>query len=59
MANISSSKSPLAITRLRSRGKGFARQSKRAELLVNQPATVNFALTVQSVDTVVEVSAEA
>ena len=40
-------------------GKGFARELKRAELLVNQPATVNFALSVQSVDTVVEVSAEA
>ena len=40
-------------------GKGFARELKRAELLVNQPATVNFALSVQSVDTVVEVSAQA
>jgi hypothetical protein len=39
--------------------KGFARQSKRAELLVNQPATVNFVLSLQTVDTTVEVSGEA
>jgi hypothetical protein len=38
---------------------GFGTQSKEAELLVNQPATVNFALSVQSSSEVVEVSAEA
>ena len=31
-------------------GKGFARQSKPAELLVNQPATVNFSLSVQGAE---------
>jgi hypothetical protein len=40
-------------------GNGFARQSKLAELLVSQPATVNFALTVEGLNTVVEVSSEA
>lgn len=40
-------------------GKGFARQLKRAELLVNQPATVNFALSLENVNTLVEVSGEA
>jgi hypothetical protein len=38
--------------------RGFAGQSKAAELLVNQPATVNFSLTVQTQNTVVEVRAE-
>jgi hypothetical protein len=38
--------------------KGFATQSKAAELLVNQPATVNFSLSVQTVNTVVQVSGE-
>jgi hypothetical protein len=37
---------------------GFSRQGRRVELLVNQPATVNFSLTVQSQSTVVDVSAE-
>ncbi len=40
-------------------GGNFGNQSKKAELLVNQPATVNFKLTVQSVATTVDVSAEA
>ena len=38
---------------------GFANQSKQAELLVNQPATINFALTVQASATTVDVSAAA
>lgn len=38
---------------------GFGDQSKIAELLVNQPATVNFTMTVQAVSQVVNVSAEA
>jgi hypothetical protein len=38
---------------------GFGSQSKRAELLVNQPATVNFQLTVQAETTTVDVSAQA
>jgi len=36
---------------------GFAVQSKVAELLVNQPATVSFSLSVQALNSVVEVSA--
>jgi hypothetical protein len=36
---------------------GFGSQSKLAQLLVNEPATVNFALTVQSSNEVVDVSA--
>jgi hypothetical protein len=38
---------------------GFGTQSKIAELLVNQPATVDFALTVQSVTVTIDVSASA
>ncbi|HWA95761.1 MAG TPA: TonB-dependent receptor [Terracidiphilus sp.] len=38
---------------------GFGDQTKSAELLVNQPATVNFALTVQSSAVTVDVSASA
>lgn len=38
---------------------GFGEQSKKAELLVNQPATINFKLTVRSISTTVDVSAEA
>ena len=38
---------------------GFGTQSKQAELLVNQPATINFALSVQESKTTVEVSTEA
>ncbi|HVJ08945.1 MAG TPA: TonB-dependent receptor [Acidisarcina sp.] len=41
------------------RASGFGEQSKKAELLVNQPATVNFSLSVQSATTTVDVSAEA
>jgi hypothetical protein len=40
-------------------GTGFGSQSKQADLLVNQPATINFKLTVQSVATTVDVSSEA
>jgi carboxypeptidase family protein len=39
-------------------GAGFAKQSKAAELLVSQPATINFALSVSTSETTVEVSAE-
>lgn len=35
---------------------GFGRQAKVAELLVSQPATINFTLAIQSSETVVEVS---
>lgn len=38
---------------------GFAVQSKQAELLVSQPATINFSLSVQQSKMVVEVSGEA
>jgi hypothetical protein len=38
---------------------GFGTQSKEAELLVNQPATINFGMSVQSASEVVEVSAAA
>jgi hypothetical protein len=37
---------------------GFASQSKQAELVVNQPATVDFTLAIQASATVVDVSAE-
>jgi hypothetical protein len=38
---------------------GFGEQSKEAELLVSQPATINFSLSVQRSVTTVEVSSEA
>jgi Carboxypeptidase regulatory-like domain/TonB dependent receptor-like, beta-barrel len=38
---------------------GFGDQTKSAELLVNQPATINFALTVQASSVTVDVSAVA
>jgi hypothetical protein len=38
---------------------GFSSQSKIAELLVNQPATVNFTVTVQATQQIVNVTAEA
>ncbi|MGA7524421.1 MAG: TonB-dependent receptor [Acidobacteriaceae bacterium] len=38
---------------------GFGDQTKSAELLVNQPATVNFTMTIQATSQVVNVSAEA
>ena len=38
---------------------GFGSQKKTAELLVNQPATIDFALTVQSSTVTVDVSASA
>lgn len=38
---------------------GFGPQAKIASLLVNQPATVNFVLTIQAMSTTVDVSAEA
>ena len=38
---------------------GFGAQTKRVELLVDQPATVNFELTIQASTTTVDVSAQA
>ncbi len=38
---------------------GFAAQTKEAELLVNQPATINFTMSVKAAQQVVNVSAEA
>src|SRR5436853_1700287 len=38
---------------------GFAAQSKQAELLVSQPATINFILSIQESKSVVEVTSEA
>ena len=38
---------------------GFGEQSKEAELLVSQPATINFSLSVQRSETTIEVSSEA
>jgi len=35
---------------------GFGKQTKAAELLVSQPATINFALSVQTINETVEVS---
>jgi len=40
-------------------GSGFSSQTKVASLLVNQPATVNFTLTIQATSVTVDVSAEA
>ena len=40
-------------------GSGFSPQSKQADLLVNQPATINFKLTVQATAVTVDVSGEA
>ena len=40
-------------------GNGFGSQSKQADILVNQPATINFTLTVQASTTTVDVSSEA
>jgi hypothetical protein len=40
-------------------GSGFGSQSKQADLLVNQPATINFKLTVQATAVTVDVSSEA
>jgi hypothetical protein len=44
---------------IKASGAGFADQSKRAEILVNQPATINFALSIQASATTVDVSATA
>jgi hypothetical protein len=40
-------------------GSGFSTQSKQADLLVNQPATINFKLSVEATATTVDVSSEA
>ncbi len=40
-------------------GSGFSPQSKQADLLVNQPATINFKLSVQATAITVDVSSEA
>lgn len=50
---------PPARYTIKTTAKGFGDQSKIAELLVNQPATVNFTMTLQAVSQVVNVSAEA
>ena len=50
---------PPARYTIKATAKGFGDQSKIAELLVNQPATVNFTMTLQAVSQVVNVSAEA
>jgi hypothetical protein len=39
--------------------KGFAKQDTAVELLVNQPATQTFSLSVEALETVVQVSSEA
>jgi len=44
---------------LTANGPGFGSQSKQADLLVNQPATINFKLSVQSTAVTVDVSSEA
>ncbi|HEY6939499.1 MAG TPA: carboxypeptidase-like regulatory domain-containing protein [Terriglobales bacterium] len=41
------------------KAEGFAAQNKQATLLVNQPATINFSLSVSGTTTTVDVSAEA
>jgi hypothetical protein len=40
-------------------GSGFSAQAKQADLLVNQPATINFKLTLQASTVMVDVSGEA
>ncbi len=40
-------------------GTGFSPQSKQADLLVNEPATINFKLTVESTAVTIDVSSEA
>lgn len=49
---------PTGIYTISVTAKGFASQSKIAELLVNQPSTVNFSVSVQTLRTTVEVSSE-
>ena len=44
---------------IRVRKAGFAEQPKEVELLVSQPATINFSLSVQKSETTVEVNSEA
>ncbi len=50
---------PPAKYRITVTASGFGDQSKTAELLVNQPATIDFSLTVQASNVTVDVSAEA
>jgi len=50
---------PPARYTIKATAQGFGDQSKTAELLVNQPATVDFTMTLQSLSQVVNVSAEA
>jgi hypothetical protein len=49
---------PPGVYLLSASSQGFASQSKTVELLVNQPATERFSLTVQALNTAVEVTAE-
>jgi len=50
---------PPAKYHIKATAPGFGEQSKVAELLVNQPATINFSLTVQATSETVDVSATA
>jgi hypothetical protein len=50
---------PPAKYTIKATAQGFGDQTKAAELLVNQPATIDFTMTVQAVSQVVNVSAEA
>jgi hypothetical protein len=50
---------PPAKYTIKASAQGFGDQTKIAELLVNQPATVNFTMTLQAVSQEVNVSAEA
>lgn len=50
---------PPALYTITASGKGFADQTKEAELLVNQPATISFSMSVHPVQEVVNVSGEA
>ena len=50
---------PPALYTVTASGRGFADQVKEAELLVNQPATISFAMSVHAAQEIVNVSAEA
>jgi hypothetical protein len=54
LSQISPAKYAITVT-----ANGFASQAKEAELLVNQPATINFVLSLQTTNEVVNVSAAA
>ena len=50
---------PPAKYTIKATAQGFGEQSKVAELLVNQPATINFALSIQTTSETIDVSATA